>query len=126
MGLLLQTASPVPPGANKGGWRAVEYIRGHYKEPVTVADLANAAAMSPSNLYAVFKKELGCSPIAFLNRYRMSLAAQRLCETDEAVCEIGYGVGVMDPLYFSKLFKQTFGTSPRDYREMHTRSAIKT
>ena len=116
MGLLLQTATPIPQSTFKGGWRAVEYIREHYREPITVADLANAAAMSPSNLYAVFRKELGCSPITFLNHYRLSLAAELLRETDDTVGEVGYAVGIEDPLYFSKCFKRTYGASPSAYR----------
>lgn len=126
LGKLLEMATPLQRKEASGVQAAVAYLTEHYRESITVEELAGLANMSQSNFHAAFKKQVGSSPIAFLNRYRMSLAAQRLCETDEAVCEIGYGVGVMDPLYFSKLFKQTFGTSPRDYREMHTRSAIKT
>lgn len=75
--------------------------------------------MSESNFYAVFKKHMGVSPISYINHYRMSIAAERLLETNRTATEIGYSVGISDPLYFSKLFKKTYGITPRGYRAMY-------
>jgi len=72
--------------------------------------------MSESNFFTVFKKVLGNSPISYLNHYRLSIAADRLIETSQAINEIGYSVGFNDALYFSKLFKKTYGSTPKEYR----------
>jgi AraC-like DNA-binding protein len=99
--------------------RAIEYIVEHYKSKITVRELASVANMSESNFYAIFKKHRGISPIAFLNNYRLSIAADKLVETNASISEIGYLVGIGDSLYFSKLFKKTYGVSPKEYRVMY-------
>ena len=91
----------------------------HYTEEIRITSLADMAGTSESNFYAIFKKATGTSPIAYLNNYRLSVAAERLIETERSVSEIAYAVGINDPLYFSKLFKRTYGTSPKEYRRIH-------
>ena len=59
---------------------------------------------------------MGISPIAYLNNYRMSVAADRLADTPDTISEISYSVGIQDPLYFSKFFKKTYGMAPKEYR----------
>ena len=81
--------------------------------------LAGISNMSESNFYAAFKKQMAISPIAYLNNYRLSIAADRLTDTSDTVSEISYSVGISDPLYFSKLFKKTYGMTPKEYRIMY-------
>ena len=77
--------------------------------------------MSTSNFYAAFKKNMGCSPIVYLNHYRLSIAADLLINTDQSVSAISYSVGINDVLYFSKLFKKAYGTPPKEYRSIYKR-----
>ena len=99
--------------------RAIAFMKEHYTEEIRITSLADMAGTSESNFYAIFKKATGTSPIAYLNNYRLSVAAERLIETESSVSEIAYSVGINDPLYFSKLFKRTYGTSPKEYRRIH-------
>ena len=119
IGLLLKMATPIKRDTHSGIQNAVAYISEHYAEQITVKDIADISNMSESNLYAAFKKHLGVSPIAYLNRYRMSIAVDKLIETTRSVSEIGYSVGISDALYFSKLFKRTYGISPKEYRRIY-------
>jgi AraC-like DNA-binding protein len=98
---------------------ALDYITNNYRSPITVADLSRISNMSESNFYSVFRRRMGCSPIAYLNYYRLSLAADLLIETDTPIGKIGYSVGIGDPLYFSKLFKRIYKSSPKEYRTLH-------
>lgn len=100
---------------------AVELIEKEYSSDLNVSALAKAAGTSQSNLYVLFRKEFGISPIAYLNRFRLSVAAQMLSETDLSISDVGAKTGIDDPLYFSKLFKKTYGVSPRDYRKMQNK-----
>ena len=106
------------PPAKNPVYSAVDLIEKNYSYELSVADLAKAACTSQSNLYALFRKNYGISPIAYLNRYRLSVAAQMLEETDLSVSSVGAKTGINDPLYFSKIFKTAYGISPRDYRKM--------
>jgi len=116
LGILLQMATPIQKEPHRGIQYAVAFISNHYAEQFSVKDLANIANMSESNFFTVFKKVLGNSPISYLNHYRLSIAADRLIETSQAINEIGYSVGFNDALYFSKLFKKTYGSTPKEYR----------
>ena len=98
---------------------AVFYIKDHYQEQITVADLAALSHMSVSNFYVAFKKVAKCSPIAYLNNFRLSLAAEALSNTDLKVHLISESVGIKDSVYFNKLFKKTYHISPSEYRNIY-------
>lgn len=113
-------ATPISQKTNPSIHKAFTYLTTHYNTNVTIKILAQIANMSESNFYTAFKKQYACSPISYLNHYRLSLAANILLNDDKHINEIAYSVGINDPLYFSKIFKKTFGLSPRDYKQTYT------
>lgn len=119
IGHLIKTATPITTKKDQGIEVAVAYINENYSDKITVRSLACLANMSESNFYAAFKKQMGISPIAYLNNYKLSVAAEMLTNTSDTASEIGYSVGINNPLYFSKLFKKTYGMSPKEYRSMY-------
>ena len=98
---------------------ALEYIQKNFASDIRIEDLAKSAHMSPSNLFAVFKKEFGTSPITYVNQYRLSMAAEYLLERDASVTEIATMTGFHDALYFSKMFHKMYQVSPREYRKQN-------
>lgn len=96
---------------------AISYIAENYNKKIEISQLARLAHTSPSNFHAKFKRALGITPIAYLNDYRLSQAAERLLDTNLAICEIAESVGIADPLYFSKVFRGAYGLSPKEYRK---------
>jgi AraC-like DNA-binding protein len=117
--ILLREALPVKQVESTSIRDTVAYIREHHSEPITVELLAKLSHMSESNFYTVFKQQMGTSPIAYLNHTRLSLAAERLIETTQSIRLISASVGISDALYFSKLFKKTYGISPKEYRRVY-------
>ena len=107
IGHLIKIATPITAKQDRGIQVAVAYINENYMDEITVKSLAHLANMSESNFYAAFKKQMGISPIAYLNNYKLSVAAGMLTNTSDTVSEISYSVGISNPLYFSKLFKKT-------------------
>jgi signal transduction histidine kinase/AraC-like DNA-binding protein len=97
--------------------RAMAYIHTHYAEPISRTDLARHVALSEDYLTACFRKELGVTPIAYLNRYRVSQAKQLLAGTGKSVTEIALEVGFSDSGYFSRVFRREVGLSPEAYRQ---------
>lgn len=119
IGYLVTIATPIPNKRHSGIQEVIAFINENYRNEITIKALANIANMSESNFHAVFKKQMGISPIAYLNNYRLSIAADKLTNTFDTVSEISYSVGINDPLYFSKLFKKTYGMTPKEYRFMY-------
>ncbi len=88
--------------------RAVMYIENHYMEKITIQDIADSVNLSASHFFSVFKKQMGISPIAYLNNYRLSLAAELLLGTAITITEVANSVGISDAVYFNKMFKKTY------------------
>ncbi len=94
-----------------------DFIAQNYMKSITVRDMADIMNMSESNLYAVFKKTLGTSPIQYLNNCRLSAASEHLLHGNESIQSIAETVGIPDPFYFSRIFKAKYSVSPQQYRK---------
>lgn len=80
------------------------------------------AQMSNVNVtyfYRCFKKWAGSSPIEYRNTLRLSNAESLLRCTDMKIQEISEIIGFKDPYYFCRLFTDTYGLSPKHYRQRH-------
>jgi AraC-like DNA-binding protein len=94
----------------------IGYIQAHYAEPLCVAQIAGASAISESECYRCFRKLLDTSPIDYLLQYRIRVAAGLLANSDKSVSDICYATGFNSPSYFAKVFRQALQSSPRAYR----------
>jgi signal transduction histidine kinase/AraC-like DNA-binding protein/ABC-type sugar transport system substrate-binding protein len=97
--------------------QAMAYIHQNYADPLSRAALARHVALSEDYLTACFRKELGVTPITYLNRYRVNRAKQLLTDTDQSITEIALEVGFSDSGYFSRVFRREVGLSPEAYRQ---------
>lgn len=79
----------------------------------TLQDLAACANMSRSNFAVKFKATVGVSPMDYLARWRMLLAADRLAHTNDAIAAIAQWLGYESESAFSTAFKRVIGASPR-------------
>lgn len=103
---------------NNAIYPVIEFIKTDYMKNISVREMADVIKMSESNLYAIFKKSTGISPIKYLNEYRLSVACELLHHTDNSIKSIAENVGIPDQFYFSKLFKAKYLISPQQHRKM--------
>jgi AraC-like DNA-binding protein len=82
----------------------------------TVATLARAIASSRTVLAERFSQLLGVSPMAYLTRWRLQLAAEQLGYSSTKVTAIGAQVGYESGAAFSRAFKHNMGLSPTAWR----------
>lgn len=94
----------------------LDYIHTHYKDKITIEELAKTASISKTEVLRCFKAIMGLSPISYLNSYRLQRAAHMLMNTEKSIQEIAEGCGFDDNSYFSKLFKRKYHMPPHNYR----------
>ncbi|MBO9606019.1 MAG: helix-turn-helix domain-containing protein [Paenibacillaceae bacterium] len=93
-----------------------EFIARHYAEPLTLAQVSRMCGLSASAFSAKFKQHTGRTFIEYRNGVRVQQAMRLIAETDRKMLAIAQEVGFDDLSFFNKLFKQTTGLSPGDYR----------
>jgi len=97
--------------------KAVSIIYDEYDKDLSLDYLASRVGLAPSYLSFVFKKEKGENIVKFITDYRMEKAAQLLSGGTEKVINIARKCGYDNPSYFNRLFKNTYGMTPKQYRE---------
>jgi len=97
--------------------RARDYASALFAEPVTLADLAHAACLSPNHLLRSFRQVFGETPHQFLTRRRLEEARRLLARADARVTDVCQAVGFDSHGSFSALFRRRFGLSPLEYRQ---------
>jgi transcriptional regulator GlxA family with amidase domain len=100
--------------------RAVAWIESNAGRPITVADIAAAAAVSERTLSRLFQRHLGRSPLQFLNELRVKRAQMWLQATWRSVHEIAQASGYTEAAAFRRMFKQVAGMTPGEYRRRFT------
>lgn len=96
--------------------RARDLADAHYAEPLSVADLAAAAGLSPHHFSRAFRQAFGESPHQYLLTRRLERAAALLRTTDWSVASICFAVGWSSLGSFTTSFRRMHGKTPTHYR----------
>jgi AraC-like DNA-binding protein len=96
--------------------KAMAHVHEHYAEALTRETLARYVGVSEDYLTRCFRQELGVTPMAYLNRYRVSRAKELLAAGRKSMTEVAMAVGFSDSNYFGRVFRREVGISPSDYR----------
>jgi AraC-like DNA-binding protein len=97
-------------------WRARDYARAMFAEPVTLSDLAQVACLSPNHLLRTFRQAFNETPHQFLTECRLQEAKRLLGGDHLSVTEVCLGVGFESLGSFSTLFRKRFGIAPSEWR----------
>jgi transcriptional regulator GlxA family with amidase domain len=97
--------------------KAQERLETRYSEQYSFDEFARELGMSRRSFERRFKAATGDSPLQYLQRMRVE-AAKRMLETENLnFYEIAYAVGYEDRGFFSKVFTQVSGLTPKAYRQ---------
>ncbi len=95
---------------------ALDWALAHLAQPITLADLAAAAGRGTTTLNRLFGRHLGTSPLHWVADRRVDRACGLLASTPLSVAQVARRVGIADPYYFSRVFKQRTGIAPTTWR----------
>lgn len=100
----------------------LSYIRDNYRQKIYIADLAEQVNLNEQYFCRLFKRVIGCSPIEYLNEYRIKQTRLLLEETDLPVTEICLECGYNNFGNFLREFRKYTGTTPLQYRKQAEKS----
>ena len=95
----------------------MQYIHTHYMEKLTLEEIASAANISVRECSRCFNRCINESPVHYLNAYRLRMATRMLLSSQESILTIGENCGFSSGSYFSKVFFETMGCTPGEYRK---------
>lgn len=96
---------------------AIEYVTNNWNTDFSVADLAKACCVSESTLYHLFQRELGQTPIAFLNSIKINIAIEYLENSNYSISTISRLANFNSENHFRRVFCDLVGTTPLKYRK---------
>ena len=97
--------------------RAQHWAAEHPEAELSIAALANRAAMSPRNFARVFRVEAGMTPAEFVARLRIDTARRLLEETQLPLAEVARAAGLGTAASARRAFLRRLGVTMREYRE---------
>ncbi len=102
---------------NSEAYRIKEYIEANLMKNITLQDMADNVCLSRSQTIRVFKEVFGESPYEYFMENKISYAANLVKNSEQPIKAIAYQFGFEDENYFSRVFKQKLGCSPRQFRK---------
>lgn len=120
--LIRNTALSIPTesqalSANRQCAKVRQYIDLHFKEALTLDQLAEEGHMNKYYLSHSFKREYGVSPINYMVSRRIEESKYLLAETDLSLSQISQLLGFSSLSYFSQVFRKTQAVTPMEYRQ---------
>lgn len=100
--------------------KCIDYITSFFNTKVTLEDLSGVTGLSPNYLAALFKQETGMTVVEYITKFRIESACALLTQTDYDYLQIALSLGFCTQSYFTKVFREHTGVTPRTYRLNHT------
>jgi AraC-like DNA-binding protein/ligand-binding sensor protein len=99
--------------------RAKEYMAEHFRDPISLPEVADQAALSPAYFSRLFKTATGITFTQCVQSLRLAEAKKLLQKTDMAISNIAFECGFNNLSYFNELFHKAENCSPSKFRKKH-------
>lgn len=104
--------------------RAMQYIKGHYKEKITLNRLAEHVNLNAVYLSSLIKKETNLSLLENVNLIRVEEGKNLLIFTNKSIQEISFALGYNYQNHFNNVFKRFTGMTPLEFRQNFGRNSF--
>lgn len=97
--------------------KTLRYIETHFREQITIQEIASSANISVSTLLRIYHDILHTTPIQYVLKYRLEqITEELLANPDASISEIAYSCGFNDISYFNRCFLREYGKTPSEFR----------
>lgn len=100
----------------------LHYLNTNIDRKITLEELCSQFHISKYYLCHTFKNTIGMTIFDYILARRISIAAKKLLYTEDSLAEIALSTGFSSFSYFSKMFKEFEGVSPKEFRKAHSPS----
>jgi LacI family transcriptional regulator, galactose operon repressor len=114
--VVMRRSTDVQPYNGREVGTALSFIHRHRARNITVGDVAAAVGVSRRNLEVKFRKTVGRTILAEIQRVRLDHAKRMLRETDLPIPQIAEGSGYNSASYLTQVFRKEIGVSPAKFR----------
>lgn len=94
--------------------KILNYLNEHVNERLSIDDIAKNAYLSPVQLYRVFKKITGLSPIQYHERLKLK-ESLNLLQHSRKISDVAFDLGYNNYETFSRAFKKIYSFTPSDF-----------
>jgi AraC-like DNA-binding protein/mannose-6-phosphate isomerase-like protein (cupin superfamily) len=98
--------------------RAVLHVDRHFREPLTLADVAAQAHLSPNYFSERFRRQTGTSFQSYLQERRLRFARSLLAATSLTVTEVCHAAGFGSLSHFGRAYRRRYGAAPSDREQV--------
>jgi len=97
--------------------RVDSYVKSHLSESITLAEMANAAGLSPMHFAAQFRAATGYRPHHYVLLCRLDRAKELMTDASRSMLDIALDVGFHTQAHFTTVFKRLSGKTPGAWRD---------
>jgi AraC-like DNA-binding protein len=108
-------AAPVGGHEHDAVHKVRTYVHAHFRDSLTLEQLAEVADLNPYYLSRVFRKDVGIPPYRYVTQLRVQEAAKRLARGDD-IATVAFATGFSDQPHLTRHFKRIVGVTPGAYR----------
>jgi two-component system response regulator YesN len=98
-------------------YKAIDYIKKNYMKKITLQEVADCVYLNPSYFSKIFKSELNCSFVNYVNKIRVEMSKNLLFDLSIPITDVSSLVGFDEQCYFTKVFKKITGMPPGLFRK---------
>jgi AraC-like DNA-binding protein len=95
---------------------AKKFIHENARQAIRIEDVAEVVGLTRGYLHARFRKEMGMSPIDYLQRLRIKWCCEQLSNSSDSITEVALENGFESSQYFSRVFRKYLGLTPSEFR----------
>lgn len=97
--------------------KALYYIHKNIDQPINIDHLGEICFLTKDHFIRLFKKEMKCTPLKYINQKKIEKAQLLLVINDMPLKDIAYSLSIDNCSYFNRLFKKTTGETPGAYKK---------